>query len=135
MVVSDGKDPKTGRFVKGHAYKPPRKGNRNDKRGREYSDAIANAVTPDLVVQLIEETVTMARKRQSSRTMLQVLTLALAYGAGRPAYRIANDDGVSPQDWAEVFADDKEEDGEGPGADDSDAAGTPGRDRPDSGSE
>lgn len=60
---------------------------------KAYLDAVKNALPPDKIESLLDEALTLARDTRSWRGIVEVLQLAMAYGAGKPTQRIVQSDG------------------------------------------
>lgn len=60
---------------------------------RAYLDALREALPPDQLQALIVEALELARSTRSWRGMLEIINLAMSYGAGKPVSKVVQSDG------------------------------------------
>jgi hypothetical protein len=60
---------------------------------RAYLDAVRNAIPPEEVETLLADALDAARKQRSWRGVMEVVRLAMEYGAGKPTQKTVSTDG------------------------------------------
>lgn len=103
-----------GRFKKGHKVPSPRAGRPARANVTSMLVAVAEqAYTPDEVVDLLYETVEMARKNDDWKGMFQVAQFIVYYAVGKPVQRTLSAT-VDPDMVRKLFqgARDQDEDGD-----------------------
>lgn len=58
-----------------------------------YLDAMRNALPPERIESLLEDALALAQSSRSWRGIVEVVTLAMAYGAGKPVSKTVHTDG------------------------------------------
>jgi hypothetical protein len=104
------RDPVTGAFMPG-TKGPGRKPKQTEKA---YLEAVKDAVPPERISQLIADALDIAQRQNSWRGIVEVLQVALQYGAGKPTQRVVQTDGNLEQLLAALAEPDKLTDGQGP---------------------
>lgn len=79
-----------GKFLPGHSIAGGRKPKAVE---RAYLDAMQAAMPPERIEQLLGEALELARSTRSWRGIVEVITLAMAYGAGKPVSKTVHTDG------------------------------------------
>lgn len=78
-----------GKFAPGNAA-----GGRKPKAvEKAYLDAVRDALPPEQIASLLTEALNLARETRSWRGMAEVISIALAYGAGKPTQKTITSDG------------------------------------------
>ncbi len=60
---------------------------------KAYLDAVRDALPPEEIAALLKEALNLARDTRSWRGMAEVISIALAYGAGKPTQKMVTSDG------------------------------------------
>ena len=79
-----------GKFLPGHSIAGGRKPKAVEKA---YLDAMQAAMPPEKIEQLLGEALDLARSTRSWRGIVEVITLAMSYGAGKPVSKTVHTDG------------------------------------------
>lgn len=109
-----GRDPKTGRFVKGNRFRPPvtpGAGRPRKLDSKVMLEAIHDAFTPEEITQLLRRAVEIAEKNDDAKGVLEVARLVLAYAIGKPVQRSIKAM-IEPEEFAQLFMNNGGEDGE-----------------------
>ena len=80
-----------GHFLPGHAQ--PGAGRKPKAVERLYLDAVRDALPPEQIGNILTEALTLARETRSWRGMVEIIELALSYGAGKPVSKVISSDG------------------------------------------
>lgn len=72
---------------------------------KAYLDAVRDALPPDEIASLLKEALDLARDTRSWRGMAEIITIALAYGAGKPTQKTVTTDGNLEQLLAALASD------------------------------
>lgn len=92
-----------GKFIKGHKVPSPRAGRPRKADSMPFLQAIASAAySPEQIVDLIHETVDLARKVENPKIMLEVVRLVLDYAIGKPVQRTLTAT-IDPERLKEIF--------------------------------
>lgn len=101
----DGRDPKTGRFVKGNKLRPayqPNVGRPRKLDSKVMLEAIHDAFTPAEVTELLRQARDIAVKNDDAKGVLEVARLVLAYAIGKPVQRSIKAM-IEPEEFARLF--------------------------------
>ena len=79
-----------GKFLPGHSIAGGRKPKAVEKA---YLDAMQAAMPPEKIEQLLGEALELARSTRSWRGIVEVIQLAMSYGAGKPVSKTVHTDG------------------------------------------
>lgn len=79
-----------GRFLPGSAQ--PGAGRKPKAVERLYLDAVRDALPPEEIGRVLTEALELARETRSWRGMVEVVELALSYGAGKPMQKVVTAD-------------------------------------------
>lgn len=92
-----------GKFIKGHKVPSPRAGRPRKADSMPFLQAIASAAySPEQIVDLIHETVDLARRVENPKIMLEVVRLVLDYAIGKPVQRTLTAT-IDPERLKEIF--------------------------------
>lgn len=80
-----------------HAWKPGQSGNPQGRKSRQYErdmvESIKRVLTPENIEKYLNIGLDLAVEQRSTRGIIAVLELGLAYGAGKPVQQVVGDSG------------------------------------------